>query len=62
MNTQDKSNISNTSKSLVQSLIEYALQALNNINNIDREVRARGLQNEQWFLDWQDALNRISVK
>ena len=62
MNTQDKSNISNTSKALIQSLIEYALQSLNNINNIDKEVRARGLQNEQWFLDWQDALNRISVK
>lgn len=54
--------MSNISKSLVQSLIEHALQALNNINNIDREVRARGLQNEQWFLDWQDELNRISVK
>ena len=62
MNTQDKSNISNTSKALIQSLIEYALQSLNNINNIDKEVRARGLQNEQWFLDWQDELNRISVK
>lgn len=29
---------------------------------IDKEVRNLGLQNEQWFLDWQDKLNEISVK
>lgn len=29
---------------------------------IDNEVRNLGLQNEQWFLDWQDKLNEISVK
>ena len=47
---------------IIQSLIENADNLLSLIELIDKEVRARGLQNEQWFLDWQDALNRISVK
>ncbi len=32
------------------------------INAIDKQVRASHLENEQWFLDWQDKLNEISVK
>lgn len=47
---------------IIQSLIENADNLLSLVELIDKEVRARGLQNEQWFLDWQDALNRISVK
>lgn len=47
---------------IIQSLIENADNLLSLVELIDKEVRARGLQNEQWFLDWQDELNRISVK
>lgn len=47
---------------LVESLKEHAQKALEYIQMIDKEVRARGLQNEQWFLDWQDFINQISVK
>ena len=47
---------------LVESLKEHAQKALEYIQMIDKEVRARGLQNEQWFLDRQDFINQISVK
>ena len=26
------------------------------------KYRLLGLENEQWFLDWQDELNKISVR
>jgi hypothetical protein len=32
------------------------------LNKIDTKVRKLGLENEQWFLDWQDEINKISVK
>ena len=32
------------------------------LNKIDAKVRKLGLENEQWFLDWQDELNKISVR
>lgn len=28
----------------------------------DETVRKFGLENEQWFINWQDELNAISVK
>lgn len=46
----------------IESLKEHAQKALEYIEMIDKEVRNLGLQNEQWFLDWQDKLNEISVK
>lgn len=44
------------------SLIENIQRILAWAETIDKEVRARGLQNEQWFLDFQDSLNEISVR
>lgn len=43
-------------------LKEYANVALELISIIDKEVRDLNKQNEQWFLDFQDTLNAISVK
>lgn len=43
-------------------LKEYAEIALKLISLIDIEVRDLNLQNEQWYLDFQDTLNAISVK
>ena len=47
---------------IIISLLEHVQKVLVYAEMIDREVRARGLQNEQWFLDFQDKLNDISVK
>lgn len=47
---------------IIQSLKEHAEKALEYIQIVDKEVRARNLQNEQWFLYWQDRLNETSVK
>lgn len=44
------------------SLLNYANIALELITLIDKEVRDLNLYNEQWFLDFQDKLNAISVK
>lgn len=52
----------NSMDAIIQSLKENAERVLIEIGIFDREVRARGLENEQWFIDWQDELNRISVK
>lgn len=46
----------------ILSLLEHIQKALVYVEMLDREVRARELQNEQWFLDFQDKLNEISVK
>lgn len=32
------------------------------IKKVDAQVREMELENEQWFLDFQDELNAISVK
>lgn len=47
---------------IIQSLKEHAEKAFEYIQMVDREVRAKRLQNEQWFINWQDKLNEISVK
>lgn len=47
---------------IVQSLKEHAEKALEYIQIVDKEVRAKHLENEQWFINWQDKLNVISVK
>lgn len=45
-----------------KSLVEHLTTVLDFIKVLDKEVRSKNLQNEQWFLDWQDELNSISVK
>lgn len=47
---------------VVESLKESLCTYLSYLELLDKEVRARGLQNEQWFLDFQDKLNALSVK
>ena len=32
------------------------------LDSIIKMVEEQGLTNEQWFLDWQDELNKISVR
>lgn len=48
--------------SVVKSLKERLETLLITIEVLDREVRSLKLENSQWFIDWQDELNRISVK
>ena len=48
--------------SVVKSLKERLETLLITIEVLDREVRSLKLENNQWFIDWQDKLNRISVK
>lgn len=31
-------------------------------NWVDKKARSINLTDEQWFLDWQDSLNEISVR
>lgn len=35
---------------------------INLANKFDGLVRKLNRQNKQWFIDWQDKLNKISVK
>lgn len=42
-------------------LIDRAEQTLSDILAIVEEVFAEGQENEQWFLDYLDALNQVSV-
>lgn len=46
----------------VKYLTESFIQCLAMAETLDQLVREHNLQNEQWFLDWQDKLNEISVK
>jgi hypothetical protein len=39
-----------------------AKEILDKVKQFDTQVRSAHLENEQWFLDWQDKLNEISVK
>lgn len=48
--------------SIEESLKESLYKVLDYIIVLDREVRSRTLQNEQWFIEWQDRLNELSVK
>lgn len=47
-------------------MIKFAKMACKNSQEIvdltDELVRILKLENEQWFLDWQDEINRVSVK
>jgi len=46
-------------KELVVNLMKSSLQMINSTYNL---IKLYGLENEQEVLDWQDALNEISVK
>jgi hypothetical protein len=43
-------------------LKQAALKSIRDIKIIDQEARLYNLQNEQWFINWQDEINKISVK
>ena len=49
-------------KLYLKLLKQAALKSIKDIKIIDQEVRLYDLQNEQWFINWQDEINRISVK
>ena len=49
-------------KLYLKLLKQAALKSVKDIKIIDQEVRLYDLQNEQWFINWQDEINRISVK
>ncbi len=45
------------------NVLKIACQkSLEQSNMLDELVRENNLENEQWFLDWQDKLNEISVR
>ena len=50
----------------IEALIEGLKYACDNVietaNIIDETARKQGLNNEQFFIDWQDKLNEISVR
>ena len=55
--------LSNKINTLYLKLLKQAaLKSINDIKIIDQEARLYNLQNEQWFINWQDEINRISVK
>lgn len=44
---------------LIREMLDESILTL---EQIDEVMRAKGLENTQEFIDWQDNLNRISVK
>ena len=50
-------------KSLMRKCLKhFAKQIIKNANKLDRYVNKYEFNNEQWFINWQDNLNEISVK
>ena len=47
---------------IVKMVIKAIKDNIKEIERIDTFVRKYNYQNEQWFLDWQDKLNEISVR
>ena len=47
---------------IIEALKVACEESIDAIKEVDTMVRETGLENEQWFLDWQDKLNEISVK
>lgn len=55
--------LSNKINNLYLKLLKQAaLKSIKDIKIIDQEARLYNLQNEQWFINWQDEINKISVK
>lgn len=46
---------------MIKQLQKAAMKTLNTAEKVDDYVRQMGLDNEQWFLNYQDELNHISV-
>lgn len=44
---------------LIREMLDESILTL---EQIDEVMRTKGLENTQEFIDWQDNLNRISVK
>lgn len=44
---------------LIREMLDESILTL---EQIDEVMRAKGLENTQEFIDWQDNLNRISIK
>lgn len=49
-------------KLYLKLLKQAALKSINDLKIIDQEARLYNCQNEQWFINWQDEINKISVK
>ena len=49
-------------KTLIEGLKYACNKVIENTKAIDELVRENNLQNEQFFIDWQDELNEISVR
>lgn len=47
---------------LIKNFKENAELLLKVIDNYDKTARLLNQENEQWFLDWQDTINEISVR
>jgi hypothetical protein len=47
---------------IIEALKVACEESVEALKEVDEMVRENGLENEQWFLDWQDKLNEISVK
>lgn len=39
-----------------------SMEILNNTKEFIEQVEEQGLTNEQWFVDWEDEMNKLSVK
>lgn len=46
----------------VKLLQKLCNKIIKNSKECDEITRKLGLENEQWFINWQDELNAISVK
>lgn len=46
----------------VSYLKRYLMYLLEDIERVDLYVRSHNYQNEQWFIEWQDDLNKVSVR
>lgn len=43
--------------------LKYAcINLISQIKNIIKEIEITGLTNEQWFIDFEDKLNELSIK
>jgi len=49
-------------KVLVKLLQKLCNKIIKRSKLVDKTVREFNLENEQWFINWQDELNAISVK
>ena len=54
--------INDMNELLLEVLKVACNESLYAVQEVDKMIRANALENEQWFLDWQDKLNEISVK